>query len=94
MVAIIDKHDCCIRMTALLKCFEWTLNKPHNRTGDMVSTMLSMPVLQVSIMTQFLRSVSPSHSIDSLLVSKGGMVNMLLSFFSLVSFKSSKPYMV
>jgi len=26
-------HDCCVRVTALLECFEWTLNKPHNRTG-------------------------------------------------------------
>ena len=26
-------HVCCIRVTALLECFQWTLNKPHNRTG-------------------------------------------------------------
>ena len=36
-------HDCCIRVTALLECFEWTLNKPQNRTGSMASTKLSMP---------------------------------------------------
>ena len=36
-------HDCCIRVTALLECFAWTLHKPHNRTGGLVSTMLSMP---------------------------------------------------
>ena len=33
-------HDCCIRVTALLECFEWTWNKPHNRTGGVVSTTL------------------------------------------------------
>ena len=36
-------HDCCIRVTALLECFKCTLNQPHNRTGGMTSTMLSMP---------------------------------------------------
>ena len=24
-------------MTAILECFEWTLNKPYNRTGGMAS---------------------------------------------------------
>ena len=34
-VAIWQLHvyNCCIRVTALTECFEWTLNKPHNRTG-------------------------------------------------------------
>jgi len=35
-------HDCCIRVTALLECFEWTFNKLHNMTSDII-TMLSMP---------------------------------------------------
>ena len=26
-------HNCCIRVTALLECFNWTSNKPYNRTG-------------------------------------------------------------
>ena len=34
--------DCCIRVTALLECFEWTVNEPHNRAGGMASTVLSM----------------------------------------------------
>ena len=32
-----------MRVTALLECFEWTLNKPPNKTVGMTSTMLSMP---------------------------------------------------
>ena len=36
-------YNCCIRVTALLECFEWTLNKPHNRTVGMPSTVLSIP---------------------------------------------------
>ena len=30
-------------MTIALECFEQTLNKQHNRTGGMASTMLSIP---------------------------------------------------
>ena len=33
-------HDCCIRVTSLLECLEWTLNK---LLRGMASTMLSMP---------------------------------------------------
>ena len=36
-------HNYCIRVTALLECFKWALNEPHNRTMDMASTMLSVP---------------------------------------------------
>ena len=36
-------QSCCIGVTALLECFKWTLNKPHNRTGGVASTALSMP---------------------------------------------------
>ena len=36
-------HDCCIRVTALLECFKWTLNKSYSWTGGMASTILSMP---------------------------------------------------
>ena len=32
-------HGCCVRVTALLECFKWTLNKPRNRTGCMASTI-------------------------------------------------------
>ena len=40
---VLDMHDCCVRVTALLEYFEWTFNKPHNRTGGIASTILSMP---------------------------------------------------
>ena len=30
-------------MNVVLKRFEWTWNKPHNRIGGVVSTMLSIP---------------------------------------------------
>ena len=41
-------HNCGIRMTALLECFKWALNKPRSTTRGMVFpcfflTMLSMP---------------------------------------------------
>ena len=34
-------HDCCIRVSALLECFEWTWNKPQNRTGGVASALWS-----------------------------------------------------
>ena len=33
----------CIRVTALVECFNWTWNKQYNRTRGVASAMLSMP---------------------------------------------------
>jgi len=37
-------YGCCIRVTALLECFEWTLNKLHNMT---TGNDFSMPLLMM-----------------------------------------------
>ena len=42
-------HDCCIRVTVVLEYFKWTLNKLHNRTGDMALTMPSIPLVGVNL---------------------------------------------
>ena len=77
-------HDCCIRATALLECFEWTWNKPHNnRTRGVVSTMLSKPsgwgstFGAISFYYDLIfKGRVPSHSI--IIVIKRGVVTVLV----------------
>jgi len=80
-------YDCCIRVTALLECFRWTLNKPHNRTRGIASTMLSMPSGWKSTFGAIsfyydliFKECVPSHS-------KRGIVIVLLV---IVTFKTNK----
>ena len=62
-------YECCIRVNPLLECFKWTLNKPHNRTGGMALTMLSMPsgwgstYCAIIFYYVSLRELSPLYSI-------------------------------
>jgi len=77
-------HDYCIRMTALLKCFELTLNKPHNRAGSITLTMLSINSKQLGVTFGALsfyfdlifKEYVPSHSI--IIGTEGGVVIVLL----------------
>ena len=32
LIGVLEIHDCCIIVTALLEYFEWTLSKQHSRS--------------------------------------------------------------
>ena len=73
-------HDCCIRVTTLLQCFKWTLNKPHKRTGGMASTIgWGLTFGTISIYYDLIcKGCIDTPYAQSLLVSKRGVVIVLL----------------
>ena len=47
-IRVLEMHDHCIRVTALLEYFEWTLSKPHSRSKGK-GCGFSVPLLEVGV---------------------------------------------
>ena len=48
-IRVLEMHNCCIRATALLEYFEWTLSKQHSRAKGVVFLCLFLAMLAVGV---------------------------------------------
>jgi len=49
VTVLLEMHDCCIRVTALLEYFEWTLSKQHSRSKGVVFCASFLTMLAVGV---------------------------------------------